>query len=106
MTPHYSPNESYQNNLKAMVVAMMMTESLDKDEVTFLTNAVDALYSKEDDNSKNRGAWCMAEMKNYMMCAERYSSFQDDRCRTYQKMLKSCLQAKKGMHFKGTSLLL
>jgi hypothetical protein len=73
-----------------MIVAMMMHNKLDEDELEILMNSIQAVYEPS-----NRKAWCSAEVKNFMKAAERFGNFQDERCTNFRKMLKSCLQSKK-----------
>ncbi|OXA51874.1 hypothetical protein Fcan01_12870 [Folsomia candida] len=76
MSPHYSSNECQENNLKAMIVAMMMHDKLDEDELTILMHSIQFVYEA---SSEKRKQWCGVEIKNFMNCSEQYD-FQDKKC--------------------------
>lgn len=75
-----------------MIVAMMMHDKLDEDELTILMHSIQFVYEA---SSEKRKQWCGVEIKNFMNCSEQYD-FQDKKCTSFRKMLKSCLQSKKG----------
>jgi len=89
-SPHYTPQECQETNLKALIVAMMMHQQLNEDEISILMNSIQFVYQSPN----VRREWCDSEMKNFMKCSEKYGNFQDERCKSFRKMLKTCLQSK------------
>jgi len=93
LTLKFSPKGSMQNNLKAIVVALLMCDSLTEEEVDLMSCIIDALPRAEI-NTFNREKWCENEMTNFMKCTEKFGGIRSESCTTFRTFLKSCLQAK------------